>query len=1155
MHLPSQAGKMSHETIDCPPNMEELTAFPTRSLGKINIPEQIGVKYKEFGIQLLEDSTGAKVTNIAHELRGNPKSINTHILEEWLQNGGGKKPVSWRTLVEVLRDIKLGTLANDIETACKLGKIQAKSLAWGNLSLNLWQNRKTLFTAGVLVCLVIVGCFLLFTRNGITQPSIIPRPVYARFAMDEYRSVENVAPGVAISTTTQSPILEYNKVLKDVYQKQYVTDPNQWLQVVMPFINLTLTEGNKREEQTIHRSIESQLHGRCKLSLDEVVNSVKKGSKILMKGRPGVGKTTMLRHIAKQWAEGKLLRRFQLVMLIRLGHIPSSRISNLESMLEYHSHDYPDTASVARELGRTGGEGICFLLDALDEYSPQTPTHNDYIHQLIRGDRLPNAALMVTSRPSASHSLQQSFTREIEVVGFLQHQIQQYINALPANSAATISEYIDQYKNLRHISYLPLHLAMMTYLAVHSKKLSLLDLDTETRIYHMFVNLTFRQRYKDLGNLDEVHSQAFSALSKAAFDATMRFSGSLRLRHLDPELMARVESFSIVSMIKQREGDKIGETFTFSHYTFQEFFTAYYLTALPHEEQMQTMKLHQHSSPLMWRFFFGLLRAHSSKNTTTLFETFANMHKSQIRRRLPNIVLMCAFELKQTAIADVLVQALNHSIEGSNHPSECAAFGYALSLNPHQFSKIILRSLREDDDDYWETCFISMFANLPESNGVMQVTITGLTISNRTISALTQFVRHFPNLQQLDIFMYSAVVKEHDHNAVINTLSYTETVKFATELGRLKHLRHLVIVSSWYHPDMVKLVATVLQHLSSLQTLCLHNYSPGIMTMGYDWFGDVMKLTSLKELILENFKITGRDAAKLAESIKHLSSLETLNLVGNGIGYEGVVALTGGIKSLTSLKALVLGINSIGDRGAAKLVEGIKHLTSLETLDLSRNEIGDRGAAKLAEGIIHLTSLEILNLRSNRVGDDGVVALTGGIRSLTSMKELDLSYNEVGPGGVAKLAESIKHLTSLETLNLASNRIGYEGVVALTGGIKNLTSLKMLDLSRNEIGERGAAKLAEGIKHLTSLETLNLAWNRIGVVALTEGLMNLTSLKTLDLSRNEIGDSGVAKLAVGIKHLTSLETLDLGENRIGDDGVVALTEGLKNLTSLKTLDL
>ena len=78
---------------------------------------------------------------------------------------------------------------------------------------------------------------------------------------------------------------------------------------------------------------------------------------------------------------------------------------------------------------------------------------------------------------------------------------------------------------------------------------------------------------------------------------------------------------------------------------------------------------------------------------------------------------MCACELKQTAIAEVLVQALNNSIEGSNHPSDCAAFGYALSLNPHQFSKMmIISQVDSTGEDYWEACFVSMFAELPESS-------------------------------------------------------------------------------------------------------------------------------------------------------------------------------------------------------------------------------------------------------------------------------------------------------------------------------------------------------------------------------------------------------------------------------------------------------
>ena len=42
------------------------------------------------------------------------EQINIEILQEWL-TGRGKQPVTWPTLVEVLRDIELFALACEIE--------------------------------------------------------------------------------------------------------------------------------------------------------------------------------------------------------------------------------------------------------------------------------------------------------------------------------------------------------------------------------------------------------------------------------------------------------------------------------------------------------------------------------------------------------------------------------------------------------------------------------------------------------------------------------------------------------------------------------------------------------------------------------------------------------------------------------------------------------------------------------------------------------------------------------------------------------------------------------------------------------------------------------------------------------------------------------
>ena len=80
---------------------------------KVNLADTIGVKYCDFGILLLEDCAGDQVAAIEKELRGNTSDIVRQVFRLWLQ-GKGKQPVSWDTLVSVLQDIGLNTLARDI---------------------------------------------------------------------------------------------------------------------------------------------------------------------------------------------------------------------------------------------------------------------------------------------------------------------------------------------------------------------------------------------------------------------------------------------------------------------------------------------------------------------------------------------------------------------------------------------------------------------------------------------------------------------------------------------------------------------------------------------------------------------------------------------------------------------------------------------------------------------------------------------------------------------------------------------------------------------------------------------------------------------------------------------------------------------------------
>ena len=109
---PATSGPPTPATGDIP-NMIELVRFRGKAK-RINIPQEISTNFYQFGILLLEDRTGRTVRSIEYTCRGDLERINSDILQKWIK-GEGKKPVTWGTLVEVLSDVQLTTLARDIE--------------------------------------------------------------------------------------------------------------------------------------------------------------------------------------------------------------------------------------------------------------------------------------------------------------------------------------------------------------------------------------------------------------------------------------------------------------------------------------------------------------------------------------------------------------------------------------------------------------------------------------------------------------------------------------------------------------------------------------------------------------------------------------------------------------------------------------------------------------------------------------------------------------------------------------------------------------------------------------------------------------------------------------------------------------------------------
>ena len=103
------------------PTLPLLLEFPLRDSDdeNLNIISEIGNAYTMLGPLLLDDKHGTTTDAIEREFQKKAMDINNEILKRWVR-GGGKSPVTWVTLVRVLKQVELKELARKIENSLLL---------------------------------------------------------------------------------------------------------------------------------------------------------------------------------------------------------------------------------------------------------------------------------------------------------------------------------------------------------------------------------------------------------------------------------------------------------------------------------------------------------------------------------------------------------------------------------------------------------------------------------------------------------------------------------------------------------------------------------------------------------------------------------------------------------------------------------------------------------------------------------------------------------------------------------------------------------------------------------------------------------------------------------------------------------------------------
>ncbi len=150
--------------------------------------------------------------------------------------------------------------------------------------------------------------------------------------------------------------------------------------------------------------------------------------KILIKGDPGVGKTTVVSKIAYDWAVSTW-NVFSLVFFISLKVVkPGDLIENIiidENVVpSVYAEEY-DIQKIDTIL-KTYGNKCLLILEGFDEFIGK----NKDIINIIKGLKYASSNIIVTTRPHVADIIQRCFTSVVNVTGFTKDDAQKYIRTV-----------------------------------------------------------------------------------------------------------------------------------------------------------------------------------------------------------------------------------------------------------------------------------------------------------------------------------------------------------------------------------------------------------------------------------------------------------------------------------------------------------------------------------------------------------------------------------------------------------------------------------------------------------------------------------------------------------------------------------------------------
>ena len=863
---------------------------------------------------------------------------------------------------------------------------------------------------------------------------------------------------------------------------------------------------------------------------------VKEGNKVvLIEGGPGMGKSTLAINICKCWADGELFQQYKAVILLLLRDPEIQGANDIGDLLLVANEN--ERKALYDEITASEGDKVCFILEGYDELPEQlrkAPVFAKLKEKLLK------CTLIYTSRPEACNHLRSVATRRIEIRGFKEEQVNEYIvNAFEdvdngKEKAEKLTVQVMNNSSIKSILSIPINIAIVCHLFL----LTLTLPTTLTELYTLLcINLILRHINKNspgeisfldsLDDLPAVTSKSFSDLCLIAFrgrmdDKIIFSSREIKGYGIDPNKLSGLGLLLVAPSTSVYGREK---SYNFLHLTVQEYCAAFYISRLPDKEQENYFQKYQfHDSfQVIWRMYSGITRL---RNENIFHHMLPSKAVKSIYRRERIIELArCVYEAQNDELCSVIINHFNGNIDLSHcrlDQIRGTVIGYLLEQSRGTL-KLVDLSFCEIDGGHSlvMNSFLSPDKNFYSSK--FELNLMYFYCEDISLLIPPLFSANYP-ISKLDV-------------------SYQDLSDFTD-----------TVFKSLYHNDMLielSLLATSLtssdmqslgQMLASNNTLSVLNISKNDIGANYisDW-----RNISLNKLIMNDCKLGASGADKIGKMLSHNKSITSINLNENSIGDEGVEKLMEHLKCCNTIKCIDLSNNGITNNGAI-------HLSKLLSCsDTTVNSIELCGNSSINEGVDLILQSITITMEYVGLSKSGMASCSSLSKALYKIKSISFTP----PDNCDSISDSLADTTVLEELGLDGGSDAANHT--MIRGISRNNSIKKLRFSGGQLHHQTLKNLVEVMKInkiITELEIPNMNFFANDHLLLADMLTVNTSIKKMTIWLSNIDLSHVLQILEQLKLNYTLEVLTpgLSSYRPGRDhpfirDVETLVEDINNI--------